>query len=84
MTKIDKRSSVISIEEDICYLKGEFIRLCADSNISDLKHYNDMQSAYGNISLKLDDWQGASDARKQLLDDWGNVYHMDVLPFIYA
>lgn len=48
-----------------------------------LKHYNDVQSAYGNISMKLDDWQSAAADRKQLLDDWESVYHMDVLPFEY-
>lgn len=46
-----------------------------------LKHYNDVQSAYGNISLKLDDWQSAAQDRKALLDEWDNTYHMDVLPF---
>lgn len=46
-----------------------------------LKHYNDVQSAYGNINMKLDDWANAAQDRKQLLDEWDNVYHMDVLPF---
>lgn len=49
-----------------------------------LKHYTDIQSAYGNISLKLDDWQNAAQDRKQLLDDWDATYHMDVIPFVYA
>ena len=49
-----------------------------------LKHYNEIQTAYGNISLKIDDWAQAADARKQLIDDWENVYHMDVMPFTYA
>lgn len=48
-----------------------------------LKHYTDIQSAYGNISLKLDEWQQAASDRKQLLDDWDNTYHMDIMPFIY-
>ena len=46
-----------------------------------LKHYNDIQSAYGNISMKLDEWQQASDQRKQLLEEWENDYHMDVYSF---
>lgn len=49
-----------------------------------LKHYNDLQTAYGNINLKIDEWANASDQRKQLIDEWDNIYHMDVLPFIYA
>lgn len=49
-----------------------------------LKHYTDIQSAYGNISLKIDEWQQASSDRKALLEEWTSTYHMDVLPFIYA
>lgn len=49
-----------------------------------MKHYTDIQTAYGNINLKLDEWQNAASERKQLLDDWDNLYHMDVLPFTYA
>lgn len=49
-----------------------------------LKHYNDIQTAYGNINLRLDDWAQAAADRKQLLDDWENTYHMDVIPFTYA
>ena len=49
-----------------------------------LKHYNDIQTAYGNINLKLDDWAQAAAYRKQLLEHWENTYHMDVIPFTYA
>lgn len=49
-----------------------------------LKHYNELSSAYGNISLKLDDWSQAADQRKQLLEEWDNTYHMDLIPFTYA
>lgn len=49
-----------------------------------LKHYGEIKSAYGTINLKIDDWQNAESARKELLADWDNTYHMDVLPFIYA
>lgn len=49
-----------------------------------LKHYSDIQSAYGNINLKLDDWQSAAADRKALIDEWDNVYHIDVIPFTYA
>ena len=79
----DKSLASISPTEE-----ESFFDLCIldvkEAMYNTLKHYNDMQSAYGNISLKLDDWQNASEARKQLLDDWNQVYHMDVLPFIYA
>lgn len=49
-----------------------------------LKHYSEIQSAYGNINLKLDDWQQASSDRKQLLENWDNLYHMDITPFTYG
>ncbi len=32
---------ILGIEEDICYLKGLNIRLCADSPLSDLKKYHE-------------------------------------------
>lgn len=49
-----------------------------------LKHYSDIQTAYGNINLKIDEWQQASSDRKSLLDEWESLYHMDVIPFTYA
>lgn len=49
-----------------------------------LKHYSDMQTAYGNINLKLEEWQQASSERKALLDEWEGMYQMDVVPFTYG
>ena len=49
-----------------------------------LKHYPEINSAYGQISLKIDDWGQAESDRKQLIEEWNNLYHMDVQPFIYA
>lgn len=49
-----------------------------------MKHYNEIQTAYGTINMKLDDWQNAADQRKQLLDDWDNMYQMDIIPFTYG
>lgn len=49
-----------------------------------LKSYNEISSAYGNISLKIDDWSQAESDRKQLIEDWENLYHMDIIPFTYA
>ncbi len=42
-----------------------------------MKHYPEINSVYGNISLKIDDWQSADGDRKQLLENWDNTYHMD-------
>lgn len=49
-----------------------------------MKHYNEIQTAYGTIQMKLEDWQNAADQRKQLLDDWNNLYQMDIIPFTYG
>ena len=49
-----------------------------------MKHYADQQTVYGNIALKLDDWAQAAADRKQLIDDWASVYHLDEIPFVYA
>ena len=48
------------------------------------KHYNEISTPYGNISLKLDDWGQAADQRKQLIEEWKNSYHMDIIPFKYG
>lgn len=42
-----------------------------------LKHYPEINSVYGNIALKIDDWQAADGDRKQLLENWDNTYIMD-------
>jgi hypothetical protein len=49
-----------------------------------LKHYDNISSAYGNITLKLDEWSQAASERKTLIDEWENYYHMDIMPFMYG
>lgn len=49
-----------------------------------LKHYENLQTAYGNLALKMEEWQNAQSARDQLVEQWENTYHMDVLPFTYG
>lgn len=49
-----------------------------------LKHYDNIQSAYGNITLKMDEWQQAASDRKALIDEWENTYHLDGETFTYA
>ena len=61
------------------------IGLMHDKNLNSIiKHYNEIQTAYGTIQMKLEDWQNAADQRKQLLDDWNNMYQMDIIPFTYG
>lgn len=43
-----------------------------------LKHYTELQTAYGNINLRIDDWSSAESDRKDLIDRWRDSYHLDV------
>lgn len=49
-----------------------------------LKHYADLQTAYGNISLKIDEWSNAEAERKELVAQWRTVYHLEADPIIVA
>lgn len=49
-----------------------------------MKHYNELNTAYGNINLKIDEWANADDQKKTLIEKWDNTYHMDIMPFIYG
>ena len=55
-----------------------------DALYQTMKHYAELNTVYGNINLKLDEWSQAKDLRKALVDDWDSLYHMDVMPFTYA
>lgn len=50
---------------------------------SNMKHYTELQSAYGTINLKIDDWSNAEGERKELLNTWGDSYHLDGPQMIY-
>lgn len=42
-----------------------------------LKAFNQIESAYGRIDLKIDNWENAEQERKELIDKWDDVYHLD-------
>jgi hypothetical protein len=42
-----------------------------------MKHYTEIQSAFGTISLKIDDWQNAESERRDLVERWKDVYHLE-------
>lgn len=42
-----------------------------------LKHYNNIQTAFGEISMHIDDWADAAGERKDLLEHWRDTYHED-------
>lgn len=44
-----------------------------------LKNMTNVGSAFKEIQLKIDDWSGADAERKQLADQWTEVFHLDDL-----
>ncbi len=48
-----------------------------------LKNYTSLQTAYGQIDLKLDNWENAESDRRELLDRWEDTYHLDVFTPMY-
>lgn len=49
-----------------------------------LKQYTEINTAIGNINLKLDDWANAEEQRQQLIDKWDDTYHLDFQPVYYV
>lgn len=39
-------------------------------------------TAHGNFELPIEDWQGAKEARKQLLEKWDEIYHVDQIDWV--
>lgn len=46
-----------------------------------LKHYDEMQTAYGTVRLNIEDWSNADSERRDLLERWRDVYHLDTEQF---
>lgn len=76
--------SLASIPETV---REEFLKLAmldVKENIyPTLKQYTEINTALGNINLKLDDWADADNMRKDLLDKWDDVYHLEFTPMYY-
>lgn len=47
-----------------------------------LKLYGNLQTAYGNIDIKIDDWANAEQERNDLVNQWEDVWHLDDEQFI--
>jgi hypothetical protein len=43
-----------------------------------MKLYDGMSSAFGNINLKIDEYQAADSERTGLLKEWSEVFHLDL------
>lgn len=48
-----------------------------------LKYYSSIQTAYGQMDLKVDNWENAESERKDLLERWTDNYHLDSVPAIF-
>ena len=47
-----------------------------------LKYYSTIQTAYGTLDLKIDNWENAESERNDLLSQWDDNYHLDSCPAI--
>lgn len=63
-----------------CY--GSFLKLATmDVKVylyNTLIHYDNLSTAYGQLSLNIDRWSGAEDDRRALLEKWEQTYHLDL------
>lgn len=42
-----------------------------------LRWYDELPTAFGTVKVNAQEWQGAEDKRKALLDDWRDKFHVD-------
>lgn len=47
-----------------------------------LKHYENIETAYGSINLRIDEWSSAEADRKDLLNRWGELYHLEEKQYV--
>ena len=47
-----------------------------------LKHYENIETAYGSINLRIDEWSNAEADRKDLLTRWGELYHLEEKQYV--
>ena len=48
-----------------------------------LKQYTEINSAIGNINLKLDNWENAESERAEFINTLDDTYHLDFQPIYY-
>lgn len=46
-----------------------------------MKHYNELQTAYGTVNLRIDDWSNAESDRKEVIERMKDTYHLEVEQF---
>ena len=76
--------SLASIDETSRESFMELALLDVKSNLyPTLQMYTELNTAIGNINLKLDKWADADSARQELISKWDDPYHLDFLPLYY-
>lgn len=48
-----------------------------------LRYYTTVQTAFGQMDLKVDAWENAEADRRDLLQQWDENYHLDSMPAIF-
>lgn len=48
-----------------------------------LKYYTTIQTAYGQMDLKIENWENAENDRQELLNQWDDNYHLDSCPAVF-
>lgn len=46
-----------------------------------MKHYSELQTAYGSLNLKIDDWANAESERRDVVEKMKDTYHLEVEQF---
>ena len=49
-----------------------------------VKHYDGIETAYGRIELKIDDWANAKQEREELIKEWDDSFLLDAVDMIYG
>lgn len=49
-----------------------------------VKHYDGIETSYGRIELKIDDWQNARQERDDMIKDWDESYLLDAVDLEYG
>lgn len=73
-------STIKPTMEDSFY---ELVKLDIKSFLyNNLKHYNTIQTSFATLNLMIDEWSGAEQERRELVERWTDEYHLEVDQFV--
>lgn len=49
---------------------------------NNLKYYNDLPSAFGNVKLMIEEFSSATSDKASLLKEWDDTFHLDIVDYI--